>query len=93
MESLKNNSQKILILNLIEIILVIFCTLFIIIIIYRYQLLKDEEADITTINDVKVNGDDYSIKTSIKSFKKQFLSFIILMKKLFGLGISIFILL
>ena len=71
MESLKNNSHKLLISNLIEIILVIFCILFIIIIIYRYQLLKDEPTDITTINDVKINEDDNSIKCSIKSSKNK----------------------
>ena len=70
MESLKNSSQKLFISNLFEIILVFFCTLFIIINIYKYQL--SEEDDITTTNDVKVNEDENSIKGSYKSSTNKF---------------------
>ena len=77
---MKNNSNKLLISNLIEIILVLFCILFIIIIIYRYQLLKDEANDITTINDVKIIEYKNSIKGSIKSSKNKFLILIKIIK-------------
>ena len=77
---MKNNSNKLLISNLFEIILVLFCILFIIIIIYRYQLLKDEANDITTINDVKIIEYKNSIKGSIKSSKNKFLILIKIIK-------------
>ena len=68
MESLENNSEKLLISILIELILVFFCTLFIIIIIYRYQLSKDED-DINTTTDVKVHDDEYNNPVQIKNSK------------------------
>ena len=71
MESLKNSSNNLLIINIIEIILVFICILFIIIIIYRYQIFKDEH-DITTTDDVKVHEDEFSVRVENKTTKNNF---------------------
>jgi Na+/melibiose symporter-like transporter len=71
MESLKNSSNNLLIINIIEIILVFICILFIIIIIYRYQIFRDEH-DITTTDDVKVHEDEFSVRVENKTTKNNF---------------------
>ena len=70
MESLENSSGILLISNIFEIILLFICILFIIIIIYRYQLFKDDH-DITLADDVKIHEDELSYKGPIKSIKSQ----------------------